>query len=283
MFENIKLIVADIDGTLVNEERDMLPLTRACINDLHARGIQIGIASGRPIGEHLYAQKDGWNVDCDFDLWIGMNGGQLYDVAKDKVEYFYKLQPETIKEIILMMEPIKANPFIYVGEDMLSKEIDDEMYASMARHNIQCTKVPLERLWAEPTDKILFRLKDANDMPKAEEYASLHPSTSYTAFKTQPTMLEFQDPRVNKGLGVSMYCEANGIDLKDVLVFGDMSNDNGMMGLPGPSVCLKNGSDDTKALADYITEYDNDHDGMGHWLIDHFYSDTGWDIPEINA
>lgn len=283
MFENIKLIVADIDGTLVNEPRDMMPLTRACLNDLHARGIKIGIASGRPIGEHLYAQKDEWNVNFDFDLWIGMNGGQLYDVAKDKVDYFFKLQPETIKEIIMMMEPIKANPFIYIGEDMFSKEIDDEMYASMARHNIQCTKVPLEDLWKDSTDKILFRLKDANDMPKAEEFASKHPSEKYTAFKTQPTMLEFQDPRVNKGLGVAMYCEANGIDLKDVMVFGDMSNDNGMMALEGPSVCLKNGSDDTKALADYITEYDNDHDGMGHWLIDHFYSETGWDIPEINA
>lgn len=283
MFENIKLIVADIDGTLVNEERDMLPLTRACLNDLHARGILIGIASGRPIGEHLYAQKNDWNVDFDFDLWIGMNGGQLYDVRKDKTDYFYKLQPETIEEIIMMMRPIKANPFIYVGEDMLSEYVDDEMYASMARHKIQCTKVPLERLWKEPTDKILFRLQDASDMPRAEAFASEHPSEKYTAFKTQPTMLEFQDPRVNKGLGVSMYCEANRIDLKDVMVFGDMSNDNGMMQLEGPSICLKNGSDDTKALADYITEYDNDHDGMGHWLIDHFYKETGFAIPEINA
>lgn len=278
MFENIKLLVADIDGTLVNEPREMMPLTRKVLYDLHARGIQIGIASGRPIGPCLYAQKDEWDIGFDMDLWIGMNGGQLYDVKKDTVDYFYKLQPETIKEIITMMEPIQANPFIYVGEDMLSKEIDEEMYASMARHNINCTKVPLERLWAEETDKILFRLKDANDMPQAEALAARHPSDKYTAFKTQPTMLEFQDPRVNKGLGVQMYCKANNIDINDVICFGDMSNDNGMMSLPGPSVCLKNGSDDTKALADYVTEYDNDHDGLGHWLVDHFYKELGWEI-----
>lgn len=98
------------------------------------------------------------------------------------------------------------------------------------------------------------------------------------AFKTQPTMLEFQDPRVNKGLGVQMYCKANNIDIHDVICFGDMSNDNGMMSLPGPSVCLLNGSDDTKALANYITEYDNEHDGLGHWMIDHFYKDLGWKL-----
>ncbi|MGM9941732.1 MAG: HAD hydrolase family protein [Bulleidia sp.] len=58
-------------------------------------------------------------------------------------------------------------------------------------------------------------------------------------------MLEFQDP-------LSVIC------------FGDMSNDNGMMTLPGASVCLCDGSDDTKALSDYMTGYDHDHDGPGN-------------------
>jgi len=58
MIKNIKLFVADIDGTLVNEAREMMPLTRAVLNDLHCRGILMGIASGRPVGPHLYEQKD---------------------------------------------------------------------------------------------------------------------------------------------------------------------------------------------------------------------------------
>ena len=55
---DLKLLVADIDGTVVNEPREMMPVTRAVLNDLHKRGVLLGIASGRPIGEHLYAQKD---------------------------------------------------------------------------------------------------------------------------------------------------------------------------------------------------------------------------------
>jgi hydroxymethylpyrimidine pyrophosphatase-like HAD family hydrolase len=130
------------------------------------------------------------------------------------------------------------------------------------------------------TEKILFRLKDAAEMPDAEKLAGEHPSTEYTAFKTQPTMLEFQDPRVNKGLGLERYCLQNSIPLDEVIAFGDMSNDNGMMTTAGWSVCLKNGADDTKALADAITEYDNDHDGLGHYMIDHWYRPQGWKIPE---
>ena len=273
---DLKLLVADIDGTLVNEPREMMPITRAVLNDLHNRGILLGIASGRPIGEHLYAQKDGWNLNFDFDLWIGMNGGQLFDVIHGTRQDFHPLEPDTIRTILDMMEPIGANPFIYEGEDMFSLEVDEQMYASMNRHSIQCTKVDREYLCRQATPKILFRLKNASDMPAAEKFAAQHSSPLYTAFKTQPTMLEFQDPRVNKGLGVQQFCREHGIDEEDVICFGDMSNDNGMMSLPGTSVCLCNGSDDTKALADYVTEYDNDHDGLGRWMLDHWYHDHGW-------
>lgn len=279
MIDNIKLIVADIDGTLVSEAREMMPLTRAALNDLHARGVRLGIASGRPVGPHLYEQKDSWNVNFDFDLWIGMNGGQLYDVGNDKYEEFYKLQPKTIEEIITFMKPIKANPFIYIGEDMLSEKMDEMMTSSMSRHHIKCDVVKqLSDLWKEPTNKILFRLQSAEQMPEAERFAAEHPSKDYVAFKTQTTMLEFQDPRVNKGLGVEKYCRENHISMDEVMVFGDMSNDNGMMALDAWSVCLKNGSDDTKALANAITEYDYNHDGLGHYLMDHVYQPRNWKI-----
>ena len=127
MKNDLKLLIADIDGTLVNEARDMLPITRAVLNDLHKRGVMLGIASGRPIGPHLYAQKDGWGLDFDFDLWIGMNGGQLYDVVNDTREDFHLLQPDTIRTILDLMEPFHANPFIYEGEDMFSLEVDEQM------------------------------------------------------------------------------------------------------------------------------------------------------------
>ena len=45
MKNDLKLLIADIDGTLVNEARDMLPITRAVLNDLHKRGVMLGIRS----------------------------------------------------------------------------------------------------------------------------------------------------------------------------------------------------------------------------------------------
>ncbi len=276
--KHVKLIVADIDGTLVNEPREMMPLTRKALKILHEHGVLLGIASGRPLGEHMYSQAEtGWGMDHGFDFYIGMNGGQIHDALKNEDHGFYQLQPEDIREIIEMMEPVESNPFIYIGEDMKSKYIDEKMYASMKRHGIRCEQVrDISELWESETPKLLFRLNSPEQMPHAEQYAREHKNEKYAAFKTQPTMLEFQDARVNKGLALKFFCEAHDIDLSDVIAFGDMSNDNELLQTAGYGVCLKNGSDDTKAIADTVTEYTNNEDGMGRWLFDHLLKEYGW-------
>ena len=63
------------------------------------------------------------------------------------------------------------------------------------------------------------------------------------------------------------------------MAFGDTTNDNEMLKMAGWSVCLKQGSDDTKACADVITDYTNDEDGFGRYILDHVYPAMGWKLP----
>ncbi len=51
MEKNIRLVICDIDSTLVTSERELTPRTRAVIHQLHTKGIYFGIASGRPLDE----------------------------------------------------------------------------------------------------------------------------------------------------------------------------------------------------------------------------------------
>ena len=84
----------------------------------------------------------------------------------------------------------------------------------------------------------MYRVKE-KDMPMVEEYVNKHPSKYYRAFKTQTTMLEFADKRVDKAVALKAFCKSNKIDLKDVMAFGDASNDNGMIEIAGVGVALK--------------------------------------------
>ena len=62
------------------------------------------------------------------------------------------------------------------------------------------------------------------------------------------------------------FLEIHGIKNESVASFGDTSNDNEMLKISGLGVCLANGSDDTKRIADVITEYDNNHDGLARYI-----------------
>ena len=87
-------------------------------------------------------------------------------------------------------------------------------------------------------------------------------------------MLEFQDPHIHKGIGLQHAVNLLNIDMKDVLAFGDMSNDNPMLQAAGTGVCLKNGAQDTKDCADYITDYTNNEDGLARYINKYIYKNS---------
>jgi len=267
----VKLVIADIDGTLVDYGKDMLPLTRQALIDLHHKGVLLGIASGRPVGDQLKANAKRWGLDFQFDVIIGMNGGQLLDVQKDKYEEFYKIKGEIIHEIIDMMRPLDLNPFVYKSGYMLSGRLDEDMKASSVRNHEPAYPAKEEaELWEEDNAKLLFRLPaDPEEVKRIVAFAAAHPKPYYQSFLSGPKMLEFQDPRVNKGVALKEYCQVNGIELSEVIAIGDATNDNEMLEVSGLGVCLKSGREDTLAIADVITEYGVEEDGAGHYLYEY--------------
>ena len=59
------------------------------------------------------------------------------------------------------------------------------------------------------------------------------------------------------------------IGMDEIVAFGDMDNDIELLKEAGWGVCLKNGSEATKAVADEITEYSCTEDGMGRYIYQH--------------
>lgn len=106
--KDLKLVICDIDSTLVDSKRNLMPTTRETIEKLHENGVYFGIASGRPLDElQRYAKI--WGLSFEFDFVIGMNGSELWDNTHQKEYSYFKLKKEWIKEIIEFMRPFKSN------------------------------------------------------------------------------------------------------------------------------------------------------------------------------
>ena len=274
MIKNIRVFAADIDGTLVNKGKEMHPGTRDALIRLHREGVKIGVASGRPLDHRTLEKNKDWDLPFEFDYAIGMNGGDLYDRETGKYEHFYLLDPDTIREILSFIAPLDVNAIVYEnGYDLVrALRMDNFMRGSIARNHSIVEIGGIDELSSRPTGKIEVHYTAEN----AEEVLSVvdaHPSEKWIAVRTFAGTVEFMDPRINKGMALEKYAQRYNIPMSETIAFGDMENDIQLLQYAGWGVCLKNGSDDTKAVADDITEYPVEEDGIGRYLQKYWFRD----------
>lgn len=272
MIADVKLFVADIDNTLRGKNTPVPgPATLAAIEQLHDQGVLVGIASGRPLWQGVQDHYKAWKLSTQFDFLIGMNGGELWTKKTGKKETFNLLSRDTLKEIVTTMKDLPdTNPFVYGDGYELSRYMDADMAASGKRHGTQIRICRDDSdLWKQPTGKILYRCGTAENGARTEAFGQKAFGNRISCFRTTPSLVELQDPKNNKGVALKHFCQTAGIDMKNVIAFGDAENDIEMLKASGWSVCLKNGMDDVKAIADDITEYPCDEDGVGRYLQKH--------------
>lgn len=265
MSKQIQLVICDVDSTLVTSNRELTQRTKQLIDYLHEQGIYFGIASGRPLDEIMkYAKK--WGFDYQFDVLIGMNGSELWDGVHDKTYDYFKLKREWMKEIMDLMANFECNPMMYTDGKILCMKNDDMMKksAKSSDKEIIVTSNPAD-FYKEENAKLMFRMKKEL-MEEVEAYIEKHPSPYYAGFKTQDTLMEFADMRITKSFALEKFCTMNQLPIENVVAFGDTTNDNSMLMASGLGVCMSNGSDDTKAIADDITEKSNDEDGFAIYM-----------------
>ena len=261
----VQLVVADLDGSIVETGKPLSEENTKAVRYLHEKGIKFGIASGRNLFD-ITRNPERWGLDFDFDIYIGMNGSEVYDTASKKRIDSYKLSSEDLKEIIARMKPMNLNPFIYYRDGMMMKQQDAAALSSAHRNDMKLYIVEDEsKMWQEENAKILFRC-DPKDCQRIFDFAKSISTDRYKAVRTSPMMIEFVHPLVNKATGLISYCKANNIPMEEVVAFGDTTNDNEMVECCH-GVCLANGTDDTKALAKEITERTCREDGFAEWVF----------------
>lgn len=279
-FRQMKALIADIDGTLVTKGEMPGPLTIEALNILHDHGIRLGIASGRVINTSLKNRYKEWNLPFQFDVLIGMNGGQVLLSETDAFFEQYALCENTLKEIMMWMKPLGLIASIYEGDHMVATGIDEMQAASMKRNHMEIidTHGDYDRLCVRPVHTVIYRYfpeQQEQVMRHIHDYLASHPETEYTSVNTFPGIVEIIHKNCNKGEGVKVFAKQSGLEMNQIAGMGDMDNDLGLM-TAGIGIALKNGSEKMKAAADFVTEFTCDEDGAGKFLLKHWIEPLGW-------
>ena len=263
--------MCDIDGTLVEKGGTPAGKTRKILEILHDEGVLLGLASGRPVDQRTINRFRVWGYDFDPDIVIGVNGCEVWDY-KDKVKHKYNYLPKEMTEKILdYMWPLDVN--VCVFEDgynrVLARRKDWMIEESMNRNKSNVIFCDKERFCLNDIPKLEFHYEEDKYEDLISELLEKHKDEGYVWIKSFNGTLEFMRPGINKGIAMERFCKERDIPLKDVIACGDMDNDLVMLEKAGVGICLANGSDSTKKAADYITDKDVAHDGLGEFLFEY--------------
>lgn len=255
--------MSDLDGTLLNEQKQISLRNQQAIHNARKQGIRFGISTGRPLSAVSRKIKE-WGIEAECDFLIGMNGGQIQDCKTGKREQLHLLDHSYVKEIIDHFQGWNVNFIVYDGDAMYYLKEDETTKYLHHLNGLTPYLVDETKLLSKDYPKLLLSC-DPKQMERVMGHAKQLTNEKYRHMRTQPFLYEFLDTNVSKSEGIQKAVAWYGGTLDEVLAFGDTSNDNEMIRDCGIGVCMANGTEDTKALADAICE-SNEADGVAKYI-----------------
>lgn len=257
MSEPIRLVVSDVDGTLVDKEKKLTPGTVAAVGRLRAAGVGFTIISARP-RSGMMPIADTLAID---DPMGAFNGGTIFR-RDGTLLCQHRIDPALV-----------AAMFEIVGEAPVDRWLfaDDHWYASSAEgHHVDSERIAsnqepiLTRDFAplfDRADKITFVSDDPALLGGLHDRASAALGGGATVVQSQTYYLDVTALAANKGDGVTLLARAMNTPLAEIAVIGDQANDVAMFERAGLSVAMGQGPIEVRDRADFITA-GNDSDGV---------------------
>ena len=250
----ISLVLADVDGTLVTEDKVLTRRAQAAVQRLHDVGIRFAITSGRPpMGMAMLFDE----LELDTPI-AGFNGGMF--VKRDLSIIEEKTLPVDVaaKAIDLIREH-GLDAWVYRGNDWLITRSDAPHVAREAWTVKFQPKVVADI--ADELDgvaKIVGVSDDLDRVQRCEADAQAAFGRRATASRSQPYYLDITNMDANKGAVVEYLSRSIDVPVREIATIGDQPNDVLMFKPSGFSIAMGNASDQVKAEADATTDSYND-------------------------
>jgi Cof subfamily protein (haloacid dehalogenase superfamily) len=251
----VKLMLADVDGTLVTQDKVLTDKAIAAVRDLTKAGVIFAITSGRPPrGMAMLIEP----LDISTPI-SAFNGGLIVDRDMNVIEQRV-LPTDLVVPVTDVMSSFKLDVWVYRGADWYVPKADGPHVAREAWTVKFEPKVMTDGLTGLTTDVAkLVGVSDDHDAVQAAT-ASVHDKFGehVTAAASQPYYLDVTHPQANKG-DVAKYLAAKyKIDAADIATIGDQPNDVLMLAHSGLSIAMGNATPEVKRAARRVTTSNED-------------------------
>lgn len=257
-----KLLVLDVDGTLLNDAKEITKRTLSALLKIQQMGVRVVLASGRPSYGLMKVAKT-LELGNYGGFILSYNGCQIINAQNGEILFERRINPEMLPYLEKKARKNGFALFTYHDNLILTNNSDDEHVLDEAELNDLV--VIEEEEFSTAIDfapcKCMLVSDDEAALVALEEHWKKRLSGVLDVFRSEPFFLEVVPCSVDKANTLGALLEHLGVKREEVMAIGDGTCDVAMLQLAGMGVAMGQAPDSVKACADYITA-SNEEDGV---------------------
>jgi Cof subfamily protein (haloacid dehalogenase superfamily) len=266
----IRLVIADVDGTLVNSQKALTERSVEAVRSLHEAGIAFAITSGRPPrGMQMLIEPLALETPIS-----AFNGGLIVEPDLSVIEA-RTIPDELAPAIVSQLDGAGLDAWLYRGSDWDVRDVDAPHVArEAATVQFEPTVVASFDGIENEIAKVVGVSDDHALVESTAELVQREFGGKVSASRSQPYYLDITHPRANKGEVVLFLSERLGIPPEQIATIGDGPNDVLMFDRSGLSIAMGQSDPEVKRAAQLVTT-GNDDEGFANAMERFVLADAG--------
>jgi hypothetical protein len=249
---DIRLIATDMDGTLVDDAKNIHDEFWPLFAELHARGIVFCPASGR----QYFSLANTFSDVAEHLIFVAENGTFVVDGRGREVSSDC-LEPDVAKALVTAVRDIPDAGLVYCGKRSAYVERNDAPFLAQVEQYYARLQVVDDLLSIEGEDVLKIAIYDFvsaehNTAPALAGFTSTH-----QVVVSGEHWVDVMSPTANKGAAIAQVQRAMGISADQTMVFGDFLNDLEMMDVATYSFAMANAHPLLRERATWVAPTNN--------------------------
>lgn len=264
MAVDTRILFTDLDGTLLNDSKEVTQGNQKAIDEALAKGHKIVVCTGRPLASARVCAANA-GLDKEGCYVICFNGGQIYDPYHEKTVYGKTFSKETAAKIIEAALERNLHIQSYSDTHILSARDTEELhdYAAINRLPYKIVENAEAVVPEDPYKLIAITPEGEKDknIRFQQEVISQYKGEVHSFFSND-CYQEIVPEGISKGFAVRWFCDYLGIPIENSVAAGDAQNDVEMLKAAHVGAVMCNAFPGIEKYGNYVTENDNNHDGV---------------------
>lgn len=258
MTQPTRLLLADVDGTLVTQDKILTDRACQAVHRLHEADILFATTSGRPPrGMSMLIEPLRLSTPI-----AAFNGGLFVEPDMSVIEQ--KVIPDAmVAPVISLLESFQLDVWVYRGTEWYVRDLNGPHVEREAWTVKFAPTTTNSYAHAREVAKIVGVSDDLDAVAKATEAAHARFGDHVSAARSQPYYLDITHPHANKGQVAQILAERFSISAAELATIGDMPNDVLMFAHSGLSIAMGNASIEVQRAARRVTT-SNDDEGFAN-------------------